>query len=70
LKPQTNVKNGAQQVVDPRYRTKSFADGKLVDLIERCWEYDPAKRANIFELVEALQKALDENEHVNLLPIV
>eukprot|EP00815_Leptocylindrus_aporus_P011123 CAMPEP_0116059472 /NCGR_PEP_ID=MMETSP0322-20121206/5811_1 /TAXON_ID=163516 /ORGANISM="Leptocylindrus danicus var. apora, Strain B651" /LENGTH=572 /DNA_ID=CAMNT_0003543849 /DNA_START=134 /DNA_END=1852 /DNA_ORIENTATION=- len=48
--------------IDPRYRTRSFAEGKLVEIMERCWKYDPDERADIFEVVDFLQKAVEENK--------
>mmetsp|Transcript_31945 Transcript_31945/g.70203 ORF Transcript_31945/g.70203 Transcript_31945/m.70203 type:complete len:592 (+) Transcript_31945:254-2029(+) len=56
------MKRGATAYIDDRYRTRSFAESKLVDLIELCFKYDPEERITIFEAVNFLRKALEENE--------
>lgn len=56
---QKRIIKGDKAFIDPRYRTKSFAESKLVDIIERCWEYDPDKRPDIFEVVIHLRDTLD-----------
>jgi hypothetical protein len=48
--------------VDPRWRTRSFAEGKLVEIMEQTWEYNPSKRISIFEVVQFLRDSLEENE--------
>ncbi len=58
--------------VDERYRTRSYAEGKLVDIMERCWEFDPAKRISIFDAVKMLREASKENDrrqNVSPLPL-
>jgi len=52
-----------QAYIDPRYRTRSFAEGALVKIIERCWAFDPEQRADVFEVVTFLRKALQNNPH-------
>eukprot|EP00550_Attheya_septentrionalis_P002966 CAMPEP_0198300278 /NCGR_PEP_ID=MMETSP1449-20131203/47555_1 /TAXON_ID=420275 /ORGANISM="Attheya septentrionalis, Strain CCMP2084" /LENGTH=565 /DNA_ID=CAMNT_0044002045 /DNA_START=100 /DNA_END=1793 /DNA_ORIENTATION=- len=52
--------SGELPYIDPRYRTRSYAEGKLVEVIELCWTYDPAERADIFKIVAFLREA---NEH-------
>jgi len=63
---QERVKKGEKPYVDPRWRTRSFAEGKLVELIDRCFEYDPDKRIDIFETVQFLRAAVAENERHHL----
>lgn len=41
--------------IDPRYRTRSYIESKLVEIIELCWEFDPFKRISIFEMVQRLR---------------
>lgn len=48
--------------MDPRYKERSFAEGKLVELMEKCWKYDPDERISIFEAVEFLRKAVEANK--------
>jgi hypothetical protein len=40
---------------------RSFAEGKLVELLERCWEPDPSKRVDVFEVVRFLREAITDN---------
>jgi len=51
---------GNTSFIDDRYRVRSFGEGKLVELIERCWSYEPSNRPDIFEIVDYLQVILDE----------
>ena len=53
--------DGKLPYVDPRYETSSFAERKLVNIMKRCWTYDPKRRADIFEVVEYLREAVKEN---------
>lgn len=56
------VINGTQAFVDKRFRTRSFIEGELVKLMERCWTYIPEKRPSIFEAVDFLKKTVKEYE--------
>ena len=53
------VIGGALPYVDPRYKTHSYEEGVLVDLMMKCWEYDPDKRIDIFGVVKALEEAIE-----------
>lgn len=46
--------------MDPRYREKSNEEAKLVEIIEKCFTFDPNDRPSIFEVVDFLRKAVDE----------
>lgn len=37
--------------------SNTTAERKLADLLPRCWETDPSKRINIFDIVEYLREA-------------
>lgn len=39
----------------------TLAEGKLIELIEKCWIEDPRKRIDIFEAVRFLRTTLEEN---------
>jgi len=58
---QTKIIDGEIPFIDPRYRERSLADRTLVDLMKRCWVYDPAERISIFEAVDILKKAVEDN---------
>ncbi|CAB9500486.1 Probable serine/threonine-protein kinase [Seminavis robusta] len=59
---QQMIKDGKTAVIDPRYVDSSFAEGKLVEVIFRCFEYDPELRADINEIWQMLKDAIAENE--------
>jgi len=48
--------------VDPRYRIRSMIEGKLVEIMERCWEWHYEKRISIFEVIEFLRQVKEEYE--------
>ena len=52
--------DGKTAFIDNRYRTRSYSEGQMVELIERCWRYRPEDRPDIFEVVRFLQSALRE----------
>jgi hypothetical protein len=54
------VKKGETAFIDPRYKTRSLAEGKLVEIIELCYAYEPEERPSIFEVADFLRKALKE----------
>ncbi|KAL9182905.1 hypothetical protein ACHAXT_004184 [Thalassiosira profunda] len=58
---QKKLIDGGLAYVDARYRERSFAETKLVELMEKCWIYDPDKRISIFDAVAFLRKAVKEN---------
>jgi serine/threonine protein kinase len=54
--------NGSLAFIDDRYRTRSFVEGRLVEIMERCWVYDMDKRADIFEVAQRLRQTLKESK--------
>lgn len=48
--------------IDPRWRTRSYVEGKLVEIMEKCWMYDPDERIDIFEAVRLLREVLKESK--------
>jgi hypothetical protein len=54
---QTDIVNGKRAFIDPRYRTRSYIEGKLVEIMERTWLQDRTKRPSIFEVVDFLVDA-------------
>ena len=48
--------DGETAFIDERYRTRSYIEGRMVEIIERCWDYKPEERATIFEVVEYLRE--------------
>jgi hypothetical protein len=45
------VADGRKPFVDDRYRTRSMAEGRLVEIMEQCWEFYAADRPPIYEAV-------------------
>lgn len=62
---QKQIIDGKQPYVDPRYAKRSFAESKLVEVMMRCWEYKPEQRIDIFEVIEILRLAVEENKSLN-----
>ncbi len=58
---------GEKVFIDPRYRDKSLAEAKLVEIIERCHELNPDHRPSIFEVVGFLRKALQEFTSIGVM---
>ena len=56
----TQVLAGKTAYIDPRWKERSPAEATLVELIPRCFEYEPMNRISIFELVDHLKKAVSE----------
>ena len=56
---QKAIVSGNRSFIDERYRSRSYAEQKLVEAIDKCWEYDPLKRIDIFELIQFLRGAMD-----------
>jgi hypothetical protein len=48
--------------IDPRWRTRSYVEGKLVEIMEKCWKYNPDERIDIFEVVRLLRDVLKESK--------
>jgi serine/threonine protein kinase len=59
------VKRGKKPFIDPRWRNNSFAEGKIVELIELCYPFKPEDRITIFEAIKFLREAVAENERRN-----
>lgn len=49
------VKQGVHPYVDTRYRNRSVVERELIDVMERCWEFDPDSRVSSFEVVSRLR---------------
>uniref|UniRef100_A0A7S4SGN8 Protein kinase domain-containing protein n=1 Tax=Ditylum brightwellii TaxID=49249 RepID=A0A7S4SGN8_9STRA len=56
------VKEGILPYIDPGYRTKSYIEGQLVEIMYRCFVSKANDRADIFEVVEFLSNTKKEHE--------
>ena len=54
------VRQGKKPYIDPRYKERSLAESKLVEIIGKCHEYYEEERPSIFEVVEFLRESLEE----------
>jgi hypothetical protein len=59
---QKQVKNKETPYVNPKWKTRSFAEGVLVDLMKQCWAYEAERRIDIGQLVLRLREAVAEDE--------
>jgi hypothetical protein len=50
------INNTERAFIDPRYRTRSYIEGKLVEILEQCWEHDPERRVDMFQVVSFLRE--------------
>jgi serine/threonine protein kinase len=60
---QQKVVNGEKPYIDPRYRSRSFAEGQLIEIMELCWTFDPDGRPDIFEIARRLREAYELDKH-------
>ena len=56
------MKHGVKPSIDPSYLEHSFAERKLIELIDLCYEYYPKDRPSIFAIVEFLENAIAESK--------
>lgn len=47
---------GTPPYLDPRYRHRSFVEGRIVDIMDRCFRLRPEDRVDIFEVVRWLRE--------------
>lgn len=50
------ISEGTRPYIDPRYKTRSYIEGRLVEIMEQCWENLPENRVSIFDVVAHLQE--------------
>lgn len=50
------VVEGKKPFVDDRYRTRSWVEGRLVEIMKQCWEYEAADRPSIFDVVRHIRE--------------
>lgn len=61
---QQKVTNQEIAYIDPRYETRSYAEGVLVKVLKDCWIHDPDERVDIFHVVKQLRDAVKENDRL------
>lgn len=50
------ITKGELPYVDPRYRTRSVIEGRLVEIMEKCWKHEMGDRATIADVVSHLRE--------------
>ena len=53
---QAKVLQQERPFIDPRYRTRSFIERRLIEVMEAMWAHDPAQRPTIFAVVQHLRQ--------------
>jgi serine/threonine protein kinase len=51
-----NLRNGVAPHIDPRYATRSFIEGRMVEIMNKCFQFKPQDRADVFEVLEHLRE--------------
>lgn len=59
---QKKIIAGDRAYIDERYRNRSFVEDGLIDVMERCWEYEPEERIDIFKVVRLLRDILAKSK--------
>ena len=61
------IEGGARPYVDARYRTRSYIEGRLVEIMERCWAQESEGRPSMFEVVSFLRDVKRNATRVGVL---
>lgn len=56
--------DGKLPYIDPRWKQRSYVERRLVELMEKCWAYNPDDRVDIFYAVEFLRETISENDRL------
>ena len=48
--------------IDPRYRTRSFIEGRMVEIMDKCHQMNPQDRVSIFDVVQFLRETRDMHQ--------
>ena len=55
------VIDGERPMIDKRIRTRSFEEGRLAEIAEKCFVHNPDERPDIFEVVRMLRDTFEES---------
>ena len=55
---QQKLVDGELPYIDPRWKTNSYGEGRLVEIIEKCWKYKPNDRADVFQATRFLDETM------------
>lgn len=59
LKNSKEVRNRAKEeppYINPKYKTRSYEEGRLVEIMEKCHKINATERVDIFEVVRHLRE--------------
>ena len=59
---QQMTRKGIPPYINPKYRTRSMIEGRLVEIMNRCHKLRPEERVDIFEVVQYLRETLRIHE--------
>jgi serine/threonine protein kinase len=51
-----NMTKKGPPYIDPRYKTRSYAEGRMVEIMEKCHQVNATERVDIFEVVRHLRE--------------
>lgn len=54
------IASGEPPYLDPRWKNKSYIEGRMVEIMERCFADKPEDRASIFEVVLSLRETAED----------
>ena len=57
---QQKLVDGELPYIDPRWKTNSYGEGRLVEIIEKCWKYKPNDRADVFQVTRFLDETMNK----------
>lgn len=61
---QEELLDGKLPYVDPRWKDRSYIERRLVELMEKCWIFNPDERVDIFYAVEFLRETVKESNRL------
>ena len=56
---QDGMIGGETPFIDERYRTRSYEEGRICELLDGLFKFDPSERTTIFEAVRFLREAVE-----------
>jgi len=63
---QKKLMDGEIAYLDPRYKGRNYIQDRLIELMYRCWVYEPDDRIDIFQSVSFLRETLKEAKRQNI----
>jgi hypothetical protein len=67
MQAQKRTIDGEKPYIPEQYFEKSFAEGKLAEIVQECFAYEPKDRPSVGEIVLKLRAAVEENHKLHKL---